>query len=65
MHSAEISSIEPDLAKPDGTVSKIGWSKNSKNSDDSSKTTMADPDDWRTPLVRYLESPSHIADTKV
>jgi hypothetical protein len=26
---------------------------------------MADPDDWRTPLVYYLENPSHIADRKV
>jgi hypothetical protein len=25
----------------------------------------ADPDDWRTLLVRYLENPSHIADRKV
>jgi hypothetical protein len=24
-----------------------------------------DPDDWRTPLVRYLENPGHIADRKV
>jgi hypothetical protein len=27
--------------------------------------TTTDPDDWRTPLVRYLESPGHIADRKV
>jgi hypothetical protein len=26
---------------------------------------MADLDDWRTPLVRYLENPGHIADRKV
>jgi hypothetical protein len=25
----------------------------------------ADPDDWRTLLVRYLENPGHIADRKV
>jgi hypothetical protein len=25
----------------------------------------ADPDDWRTPLVRYLENPGYIADRKV
>jgi hypothetical protein len=24
-----------------------------------------DLDDWRTPLVRYLENPSHIVDRKV
>jgi hypothetical protein len=23
------------------------------------------PDDWRTPLVQYLENPGHIADRKV
>jgi hypothetical protein len=27
--------------------------------------TMTNPDDWRTPLVHYLESPGHIADRKV
>jgi hypothetical protein len=27
--------------------------------------TMTDPDDWKTPLLRYLENPSHIADRKV
>jgi hypothetical protein len=27
--------------------------------------TMADPDDWRTLLVHYLENPGHIADRKV
>jgi hypothetical protein len=26
---------------------------------------MADRDDWRTPLVRYLENSSHIIDRKV
>jgi hypothetical protein len=26
---------------------------------------MAKPDDWRTPLVRYLENPGHIVDRKV
>jgi hypothetical protein len=27
--------------------------------------TTVDPDDWRTPLVRYLENPGHIAGSKV
>jgi hypothetical protein len=27
--------------------------------------TTTDPDDWRTPLVHYLENPGHIADRKV
>jgi hypothetical protein len=26
---------------------------------------MADPSDWRTPLVHYLEIPGHIADRNV
>jgi hypothetical protein len=26
---------------------------------------MTEPDDWRTPLVRYLENLGHIADIKV
>jgi hypothetical protein len=27
--------------------------------------TTADPNDWRTPLIRYLENTGHIADRKV
>jgi hypothetical protein len=26
---------------------------------------MTDPDNWRTPLVRYLQNPDHIVDRKV
>jgi hypothetical protein len=26
---------------------------------------MADPNDWKTPLVRYLENPGHIVVRKV
>jgi hypothetical protein len=26
---------------------------------------MFDPNDWRTPLVRYLENPGHITERKV
>jgi hypothetical protein len=26
---------------------------------------MTEPDDWRTPLIHYLENPGHIADRKV
>jgi hypothetical protein len=33
--------------------------------DESSKTMTIDPDDWRTPLVCYLENLGHIADRKV
>jgi hypothetical protein len=64
MHSAEVCSTEPDSAKLDGPVSETGWSETSRNSDNSRETTTADPGDWRTPLVRYLENPGHIADRK-
>jgi hypothetical protein len=30
-----------------------------------SKITMTDPNDWRTPLIRYLKNLGHIADRKV
>jgi hypothetical protein len=33
--------------------------------DESGKTMMVDPDDWRTPLVLYLEHTGHIDDRKV
>jgi hypothetical protein len=36
-----------------------------RNLDKTSENMMAHPDDWRTPLVRYLENPGHIADRKV
>jgi hypothetical protein len=65
MQSAEICFAESDLAKADGPVSETGGSRISKNSDESSQTTMVDPDDWRIPLVRYLENPGHIADRRV
>jgi hypothetical protein len=60
-----ICSAEPNSAKPDSPVPEIGGSKISRTSDETSKTTTADPDDWKTLLVRYLENPGHIADRKV
>jgi hypothetical protein len=65
MHSATVYSIGSSLAKLDGSVSKTKRSGISKNSDKSSKTMMTDPDDWRTPLVCYLENTSHIEDRKI
>jgi hypothetical protein len=35
------------------------------SSDESSETTTTDPDDWRTPLIRYLGNLGHVADRKV
>jgi ribonuclease HI len=65
MHSAMICSAEPSSAKPDVSVSKIGGFKISRKLDESSEVTMADFDDWRTPLVHYLENPNRVADRKV
>jgi hypothetical protein len=65
MHRAKICSIGPSSAKPDVPELETGGSGISRGSDDLSATMMADPDDWRTPLVRYLENHGHIADWKV
>jgi hypothetical protein len=65
MCSATICSAEPSSAKPDGPVSETEGSRISRTSDETSKMMMADPDDWRTPLICYLENPGHIADRKV
>jgi hypothetical protein len=65
VHSATVYSAEPSSAKPDVLIPETRGSKISKISDEGSKMMMADPDDWRTPMVRYLENPGHIADRKV
>jgi hypothetical protein len=65
MHSATVYSTEPSSAKPDVSVSETGGSRISRISDEASKMTTGDPDDWRTPLVRYLENSGHITDRKV
>jgi hypothetical protein len=65
MCSAIVCSIRPSPAKPDSLVSETGGSEISRTSDEASETMMVGPDDWRTPLVHYLENPGHIADRKV
>jgi hypothetical protein len=65
MHRATICSAKPSSAKPDGSVSETGEPRISRIVDESSKTMMVDLDDWRAPLVHYLENLSHIADRKV
>jgi hypothetical protein len=65
MHSATVSSAEPSSKKLNVLVSETRGSGISRILDEASKTTMTDPDDWRTPLVRYLENPGHITDRKV
>jgi hypothetical protein len=64
MHCATDYSIGPDPTKPDSPVLETGGSKISRTLDETSGLTMTDPDDWRTPLVRYLENPSLITDRK-
>jgi hypothetical protein len=65
MYNAIICSVGSSPAKPDYSVSEIGGSRISRIMDESSKMMTVDPDDWRTPLVRYLENLGHIADSKV
>jgi hypothetical protein len=65
MHCATVCSVGPDSAKPDSPVSKTKGSEISRTLDEARETTTTDPDDWRTPLVRYLENTGHIADRKV
>jgi hypothetical protein len=63
--SATIYFAEPSSAKLDDPVSKTVGFRISNILDKSSETMTADPNDWRTPLVRYFENPGHIADRKV
>jgi hypothetical protein len=65
MHSAIIYSTEPSLAKLNGMVSKTIGFEIFRITDESSETITVDPDDWRTPLIRYLENFGHIVDQKV
>jgi hypothetical protein len=64
MRSAKICSVEPSSAKLDGPVSETRGFKISRSSDKLVKMMMTEPNDWRTPLVHYLEKPGHIADKK-
>jgi hypothetical protein len=65
MHSATVCSSEPNSTKPDVLIYETGGFRISSILDEASKMTTADPDDWRAPLIRYLENPGHITDRKV
>jgi hypothetical protein len=65
MCSATICSAEPSSANLDSPVSETRGSRISRISDESSKMMMANPDDWRTLLVYYLQNPGHIGDRKI
>jgi hypothetical protein len=60
MYSATICSTELD-----SPIFETEGSGISRNLDEPSKMMTIDLDDWRTPLVRYLENLDHIADKKV
>jgi hypothetical protein len=65
MHAVEIYSTEPSSAKPDGPISKLGGFGISRSADNLREMTTVEPEDWRTPLVCYLENSDHIAGRKV
>jgi hypothetical protein len=65
MHSAKICSAEPSSAQPNILVSETRGFEISRTSDKSSETMTANPDDWRTSPISYLENPGHIVDRKV
>jgi hypothetical protein len=65
LHSVRICSTEPNSAELDSPVPKTEGSEISRTLDETSKTMTASSDDWRTPLLSYLENPGHIANRKV
>jgi hypothetical protein len=65
MHSVIVCSAEPCSVKHDVPISETRGSRISRISDEATKRITTNPDDWRTPLVRYLENLGHIAYTKV
>jgi hypothetical protein len=57
VYNAKICSAKTNSTEPDSPISEIGGSRIFRISGETSKTTTAGPDDWRTPLVHYLENP--------
>jgi hypothetical protein len=56
MHSETNCSAKLSSVKLDGLVSETRWSRISRNSNESSKMTTTDPDDWRTPWYIILRA---------
>jgi hypothetical protein len=65
MYNAEIYSAEPSSAKPDVLESESEGFGISRSLDDLGETAIVEPEDWRTPIVCYLENPGHVTDRKV
>jgi hypothetical protein len=62
MYNAKAYFAEPSSAKPDSPISETGGFGISRTLDKSIETMTTDPNDWRIPLVRYLENLDHITD---
>jgi hypothetical protein len=63
MHNAKICSVEKSSTKPDVTKLETGASGISRGLNDLGKTATAEPVDWKTPLIHYMENPGHVIDT--
>jgi hypothetical protein len=63
MHNAKICYAKPSSVKPDVPELETGGSDISRGSSDLGETVGAEPMDWRTPLIRYLENSDHVIDT--
>jgi hypothetical protein len=56
---------QSNSAKPDVPESETRGSGISRSSYDLGETARTKPEDWRIPLVRYLENHDHVTDRKV
>jgi hypothetical protein len=65
MCSAKICSTKLSTTKLDSLIFETRGSRISRTSDKSNETMTTNPDDRRTPLICYLENPTHIANRKV
>jgi hypothetical protein len=63
MHNAKICYVEPNSVKLDILESETGGSGIFRGLGDLGETATAEPMDWRTLLIRYLENPGHVIDT--
>jgi hypothetical protein len=57
--------VNPVQQLLDAPISKTGGSRFSRSSKNLSKMMMVEPDDWRAPLIRYLENPNNSVVRKV
>jgi hypothetical protein len=65
MHNAKIGSAKSSSARSDIPKSKTGGFDISRGSYDLGKIATTELEDWRVPLVCYLENLGHVIDGKV